>query len=184
MESPTANLNRPVTIVVNEHERVSGLLWALPQAKACYVLAHGAGAGMTHPFLSMVAKNLAGRGIATLRYQFPYMEKRSKRPELSSKELDQTELVETDDTKRWSPGFRNALLILLILMAAAALAVHYGFVSSAMERFGFSTKRKPASTTSLEPTPGDLRNPHSKFAQSTNFETDQPQGRAIHCHPL
>src|SRR5436190_3237345 len=81
MESPTANLNRPVTIVVNEHERVSGLLWALPQAKACYVLAHGAGAGMTHPFLSMVAKNLAGRGIATLRYQFPYMEKRSKRPD-------------------------------------------------------------------------------------------------------
>src|SRR5262245_4735506 len=44
-----------------------------------YVLAHGAGAGMKHPFMATVAAELAARGIATLRYQFPYMEQRSKR---------------------------------------------------------------------------------------------------------
>jgi uncharacterized protein len=71
--------NQPVTITVNEQQRVSGLLCAPPQARVCYVLAHGAGAGMSHPFLSAVANGLAERGIATLRYQFPYMEARSKR---------------------------------------------------------------------------------------------------------
>ena len=45
---------------------------------ACYVLAHGAGAGMRHPFMAEVAKGLANRGIATLRYEFPYMERGSK----------------------------------------------------------------------------------------------------------
>jgi uncharacterized protein len=70
-----------VTIAVNEQQRVSGLLCAPPHAKVCYVLAHGAGAGMSHPFLSTVANGLAERGIATLRYQFLYMEQRSKRPD-------------------------------------------------------------------------------------------------------
>ena len=60
---------------------VSGLLQAPPQARACYVLAHGAGAGMTHPFMAAVADGLAERGIATLRYQFLYMERGSKRPD-------------------------------------------------------------------------------------------------------
>ena len=50
-------------------------------ARAGYVLAHGAGAGMNHPFLAAVARGLAERGIATLRYQFPYMEQGSKRPD-------------------------------------------------------------------------------------------------------
>ena len=45
------------------------------------MLAHGAGAGMAHPFMAAVADGLRGRGIATLRYQFPYMEKGSKRPD-------------------------------------------------------------------------------------------------------
>lgn len=45
------------------------------------MLAHGAGAGMAHPFMSAMADELAARGIATLRYQFPYMERRSKRPD-------------------------------------------------------------------------------------------------------
>jgi len=45
------------------------------------VLAHGAGAGMTHPFMAAMANGLAERGIATLRYQFPYMEQGSKRPD-------------------------------------------------------------------------------------------------------
>ena len=47
--------------------------------KACYVFAHGAGAGMRHPFMTEVAKGLAQRGIATMRYEFPYMERGSKR---------------------------------------------------------------------------------------------------------
>ena len=52
-----------------------------PAARAGYVLAHGAGAGMAHPFLAAVARGLSERGIATLRYQFPYMERGSKRPD-------------------------------------------------------------------------------------------------------
>src|SRR2546426_1166535 len=72
---------RPVTITVNDAQCVSGLLQAPPEARACYVLAHGAGAGMSHPFMAGVAKGLGERGIATLRYQFPYMEQGSKRPD-------------------------------------------------------------------------------------------------------
>jgi predicted alpha/beta-hydrolase family hydrolase len=71
----------PITIAVNEAVRVSGLLQAPPRARACYVLAHGAGAGMTHPFIAAVAEGLSERGIATLRYQFPYMEHGGKRPD-------------------------------------------------------------------------------------------------------
>jgi predicted alpha/beta-hydrolase family hydrolase len=66
---------------VNDAQRVSGLLQAPPDARACYVLAHGAGAGMAHPFMAAIADGLAERGIATLRYQFPYMEHGSKRPD-------------------------------------------------------------------------------------------------------
>ncbi len=61
--------------------RVSGLLQGIDKARACLVLAHGAGAGMTHPFMAAVARGLAERGVATLRYQFPYMERRTKRPD-------------------------------------------------------------------------------------------------------
>jgi uncharacterized protein len=60
---------------------VSALLIRPEQARACYVFAHGAGAGMTHAFMEQAATGLAARGIATLRYQFPYMEKGSKRPD-------------------------------------------------------------------------------------------------------
>jgi uncharacterized protein len=59
---------------------VSGLLQSPAHPRACYVLAHGAGAGMNHPFLAATAAGLAERGIATLRYQFPYMERGAKRP--------------------------------------------------------------------------------------------------------
>jgi len=70
-----------VTIAVDGAQRVSGLLQAPPEAGACYVVAHGAGAGMAHPFMGAIANELAERGIATLRYQFPYMEQGSKRPD-------------------------------------------------------------------------------------------------------
>ncbi len=71
----------PVTIRVDDAHNVSGLLLAPAQARACYVLAHGAGAGMAHPFMERVAAELGERGIATLRYQFPYMEQGGKRPD-------------------------------------------------------------------------------------------------------
>ncbi len=58
---------------------VSALLTRPPEAKLGYVLAHGAGAGMRHPFLESMAVRLAARGIATLRYQFPYMEAKQRR---------------------------------------------------------------------------------------------------------
>src|SRR4051794_41826440 len=60
---------------------VSALLQQPDHARACFVFAHGAGAGMSHPFMETVATGLCERGIATLRYQFPYMEKGSKRPD-------------------------------------------------------------------------------------------------------
>ena len=72
---------KPVTIGIDENIRVSGLLQTPKAARACYVLAHGAGAGMHHAFMTAVAAELADRGIATLRYQFPYMEQGSKRPD-------------------------------------------------------------------------------------------------------
>ncbi len=58
---------------------VSGLWMAPAAAKACLVLAHGAGAGMTHRSMAAVADGLAERDIATLRYQFPYMERGGRR---------------------------------------------------------------------------------------------------------
>ena len=72
---------KPVTIAIDENIRVSGLLQAPKSARACYVLAHGAGAGMHHAFMTAVAAELADRGIATLRYQFPYMERGDRRPD-------------------------------------------------------------------------------------------------------
>jgi predicted alpha/beta-hydrolase family hydrolase len=70
-----------VSIAIDATQGVSGL-WQMPaDARACYVMAHGAGAGMGHPFMAAVANGLAERGVATLRYQFPYMEKGSKRPD-------------------------------------------------------------------------------------------------------
>jgi hypothetical protein len=68
-------------IDTGSHGAVSALLTRPPRAKACFVFAHGAGAGMAHPFMASVAAGLGERGIATLRYQFSYMEKGSTRPD-------------------------------------------------------------------------------------------------------
>jgi predicted alpha/beta-hydrolase family hydrolase len=70
-----------VTIDIGEGRRVSGILLVPEHPFCCYVMAHGAGAGMTHPFMIAAAEGLARRGMATLRYQFPYMESGSKRPD-------------------------------------------------------------------------------------------------------
>jgi predicted alpha/beta-hydrolase family hydrolase len=72
----------PVTIRIDDGRQVSGLLLAPSDARACYVFAHGAGAGMRHAFMAAMADALAARNIATLRYQFPYMEDGSKRPDM------------------------------------------------------------------------------------------------------
>jgi uncharacterized protein len=72
---------RSLTIDIDDGGTVSGL-WLRPAtAKACLVLAHGAGAGMTHKAMTALADGLAERGIATLRFQFPYIERGSRRPD-------------------------------------------------------------------------------------------------------
>jgi uncharacterized protein len=78
MTNPEA---REIIVSLPGGKTVSGLLVCPAAAKAGYVLAHGAGAGMTHPFMTAVAVHLADRGVATLRYQFPYMEKGGRRPD-------------------------------------------------------------------------------------------------------
>ncbi len=77
----STNAVQSVSLRVDDSHTVSGLYLHPPQATACYVLAHGAGAGMQHPSMTKVAEALADLGIATLRYQFPYMERGSKRPD-------------------------------------------------------------------------------------------------------
>jgi uncharacterized protein len=72
---------KPITIAGENGLLVSGLLQRPANARACYVFAHGAGAGMRHPFMTAVADELAARAIATLRYQFPYMERGGRRPD-------------------------------------------------------------------------------------------------------
>ena len=72
---------KPITLYVPETQQVSALLTLPPETEACYVMAHGAGAGMTHPFMAAVADGLAARRCATLRYQFPFVENGSRRPD-------------------------------------------------------------------------------------------------------
>jgi uncharacterized protein len=70
-----------IKIDVAKSSSVSALLTRPAHSRACFVFAHGAGAGMTHSFMEQVAAGLAERQVTTLRYQFPYMEKGSKRPD-------------------------------------------------------------------------------------------------------
>ncbi|WP_411879348.1 alpha/beta family hydrolase [Polaromonas sp. YR568] len=74
---------RPIslTIPLPSGASVSGRLQAPAGARACYVFAHGAGAGMDHAFMVQISEGLAERGIASLRFNFPYMEQGSKRPD-------------------------------------------------------------------------------------------------------
>jgi len=71
----------PIAVSVDGQGNVSALLLAPPDASACYVFAHGAGAGMAHSFMASLADALAGRRIATLRFNFPAMERGSRRPD-------------------------------------------------------------------------------------------------------
>src|SRR6187549_1855216 len=77
----SAGIAERLTLAIDETRRVTALLQLPPAATACFVLAHGAGAGMDHPSMVAVAAELTARSIATLRFQFPYMERRSRRPD-------------------------------------------------------------------------------------------------------
>src|SRR4051812_11294770 len=79
--SPARMTGESLKFSLHNGTAVSALLLRPEDARACVVLAHGAGAGMSHPFMETIATGLAERGVATLRYQFPYMEKGSKRPD-------------------------------------------------------------------------------------------------------
>jgi len=68
-----------ISIAIGEGEAVSGLWQSPPRARACLALAHGAGAGMAHRSMAAIADGLEARSVATLRYQFPYMERGGKR---------------------------------------------------------------------------------------------------------
>jgi predicted alpha/beta-hydrolase family hydrolase len=97
---------KALTITVDGSE-VSGLLQMPQKARACYVLAHGAGAGMTHSFMTAIADGLGERGIATLRYQFPYMEQGRKRPD-TPKLAQATVRAAVAEASRLLPGFALA----------------------------------------------------------------------------
>jgi predicted alpha/beta-hydrolase family hydrolase len=72
---------RALSLAVDEKVHVSALLQVPKDPHSVFALAHGAGAGMTHPFMAAIAEKLAELSVATLRYQFPYMEQGSKRPD-------------------------------------------------------------------------------------------------------
>jgi uncharacterized protein len=74
----------PLKLNVDKANAVSALLLRPSTAHACFVFAHGAGAGMTHEFMERVSVGLFERNVATLRYQFPYMENGGKRPDAPS----------------------------------------------------------------------------------------------------
>ncbi len=73
---------QPATIAVDAKRRVSALLMLPQKPSACFVFAHGAGAGMQHPFMAAMASALVERDIATVRFQFPYMEAGSRRADV------------------------------------------------------------------------------------------------------
>ena len=79
--SPAAE---PLTITLPQGGTVSALLDVPAHPHAAFVLAHGAGAGMHHMFMASLAQGLAGRGVATLRFQFPFAEHGGKRPDAPS----------------------------------------------------------------------------------------------------
>ncbi|UFZ02494.1 dienelactone hydrolase family protein [Bradyrhizobium ontarionense] len=101
----SASQSRSLAIPVDGAGTVSALLIAPPQARACFVFAHGAGAGMTHVFMNDAAESLAARGIATLRFQFPYLEKGSKRPD-SPAVAQATVRAAVAEAARLCPGLR------------------------------------------------------------------------------
>jgi predicted alpha/beta-hydrolase family hydrolase len=104
-ETSRMNVVNPqqLQLTIDGAHAVSALLLQPPSALACFVFAHGAGAGMTHEFMARVAAGLCDRGVATLRYQFPYMEKASRRPDAPALALA-TVRAAVDEAARCCPG--------------------------------------------------------------------------------
>ena len=75
---------QPIVLQLDGDAAVSGLWLAPPRARAAYVFAHGAGAGMAHKSMASIADGLAARGVAALRFNFLYMERGTKRPDAPS----------------------------------------------------------------------------------------------------
>lgn len=94
---------RPLSIEVKPGLSVSALLQLRAQARACFVLGHGAGAGMAHAFMADLAAALESRQIGTLRYQFPYMENGSKRPDPPAL-CHATVRAAVEEARRQAPG--------------------------------------------------------------------------------
>jgi predicted alpha/beta-hydrolase family hydrolase len=78
MDAMTSELTVRVSAAAGD---VAALLWRPPDARWLLVLAHGAGAGMRHPFMESLARELSAVGVATFRYQFPYMQHGGGRPD-------------------------------------------------------------------------------------------------------
>jgi len=93
----------PFALAVSETDKVSALLCAPNNCRAVFVFAHGAGAGMTHPFMASFAARLAARDVATLRFQFPYMERGSRRPD-PPRVAQAAVRAAVDETARRLPG--------------------------------------------------------------------------------
>jgi uncharacterized protein len=91
-----------IAITLANGAGVSGLLLQPEAARAGYVLAHGAGAGMAHPFMAAIAAQLADRGIATLRYQFPYMEQGLQRPDRPAVAQETVRAAVAEATRRFA----------------------------------------------------------------------------------
>lgn len=104
MNTTPAGAQRSSTQLVVGDTSVSALV-DLPRERPSFacVLAHGAGAGMAHPFLQLVAEGLAARAIATLRYQFPYMERGGKRPDAPKLAHATVRAAVAEAVRRW-PG--------------------------------------------------------------------------------
>jgi uncharacterized protein len=85
--------------------RVSAILVCPPDPWLLYIVAHGAGAGMRHPFLESIATTLAERGVATLRYHFPYMEAGRKRPD-PPRVLEETVRAAVNQGRELVPGMK------------------------------------------------------------------------------
>jgi len=92
-----------LSLPLHDGTRVSALLDLPTQPRAAYVLAHGAGAGMQHTFMANLAQGLAGRGVATLRFQFPFMEQGSRRPDAPTV-AQATVRAAVDEAARRLPG--------------------------------------------------------------------------------
>ena len=99
----SANDPTPLSLEVKSNLRVSALLQMPANAHSCFVLGHGAGAGMNHSFMTDLASALEARGIGTLRYQFPYTESGSRRPDPPAL-CHATVRAAVEEVRRQAPG--------------------------------------------------------------------------------